>query len=81
MTYQGGSLSSVSTQAEKDSYNNGWIRWDLSLKQGIGDYLTLYFNGSNLNNQFDSGHKGYDLRPSYMSYYGPIYELGLQVKF
>jgi TonB-dependent receptor len=35
MTYQGESLNSVSTQPEKDRFNEDWIRWDLSLKQKI----------------------------------------------
>lgn len=81
MTYQGESLSSVSTQPEKDRFNNDWIRWDLSLKQRITQKLSLYFNGSNLNNQFDSGRQGFDSRPTYLEYYGEQYELGLQLNF
>jgi len=81
MTYQGESLSSVSTQPEKDRFNEDWIRWDLSLKQKITQRLSLYFNGSNLNNQFDSGRQGFDSRPTYLEYYGEQYELGLQFNF
>ena len=81
MTYQGESLNSVSTQAERDRYNNDWIRWDLTLKQNVGEYLTIFFNGSNLSNQFDSGHQGFDSRPTYVEYYGEQLELGLQVNF
>ncbi len=81
MTYQGESLNSVSTQAERDRYNNGWVRWDLTIKQNIGKHISIYFNGSNLNNQYDSGHQGYDSRPTELEYYGEQLELGLQVNF
>jgi TonB-dependent receptor len=82
-TYQGESLSSVgNSSSQLNGYNDSWSRIDLTFKQGLGEYFTIFLNASNITNQFDRKYQGdNNWRPRAELYYGESIELGLQLKF
>ncbi len=51
--YQGAQASSYSLNKDFDSYNRQFWRWDASIKQGVGDHISLFLNLNNISNQRD----------------------------
>jgi TonB-dependent receptor len=82
-TYQGESLSFVgNSSSQLNGYNDSWSRIDFTFKQGVGEYLTIFLNASNITNQFDRKYQGdNNWRPREELHYGESIELGLQLKF
>jgi hypothetical protein len=81
LTYQGASLRSIYGQDELDNWNAAFTRLDFTLRQKAGEYLVFFLSGSNIGDQYDGTYHALDVRPTYMHYYGPNYDLGIQVKF
>ena len=59
-----------------------FTRWSFSLRQKLGNGLSIYFNGVNLTNQNDLTYRALDYpRPSSLNYYGATYDLGIEYRF
>jgi outer membrane receptor for ferrienterochelin and colicin len=48
--YQGAYNRSFTNDQQKDVVQNAYSRWDITVKQGITDYLSLILNINNLTN-------------------------------
>ena len=82
LSYQGESLASIGTQKEHDRWRDEFTRWSFSLRQKLGNGLSVYFNGVNLSNQNDLTYRALDYpRPSSLNYYGATYDLGMEYRF
>jgi TonB-dependent receptor len=51
--YQGSKLTGYSAAADKDRYSQEFWRFDIALKQKIGDNISLYLNVNNISDQND----------------------------
>ncbi len=81
-SYQGESLASIGTQEEHDLWRGEFTRWSFSLRQRLGENISLFFNGVNLSNQNDLTYRALDYpRPSSLNYYGATYDLGIGYEF
>lgn len=80
MFYQSKSLASVGTRKELDSYTDGFVRWDISLKQDIFDYLTIYANIVNVTDNKDQSFQSTGGFSTSLADYGRSGELGVQVR-
>jgi len=79
--HQGGYLSGVGVIAAEDRYIDARDRWDFTLKQDIGDKLTLYLNGVNLTDAPDQVVQAQTRKFRSIAYFGSIYDFGVQYKF
>ncbi len=80
MFYQDGSVDNIGSAALLDTYNDGFVRWDISLKQQILDNITIYANIVNVNNRTDDSYQAYEYLQTAIEDYGRSVELGIQVK-
>jgi TonB-dependent receptor len=81
MFYQSKSLDNIGTREELDSYRSGFVRWDVSIKQSLFEFLTIYANVVNLNNKTDESFQATSGFGTSIEDYGRSGELGVQVRF
>lgn len=79
MFSQSESVDEVGTQKELDSFRDGYIRWDLSIKQRILDYLDVFLNAVNINKKTDESFQSSSLYSTAIEDFGRSFELGIQV--
>ena len=80
MFYQDGSVDNIGSAALLDTYNDGFVRWDISLKQQILNNITIYANVVNVNNRTDDSYQAIKSLQTAIEDYGRSVELGIQVK-
>lgn len=81
-SYQGESLAGIGTQKEHDTWEGDFTRLSFSLRQKLGNGLSIYLNGVNLSNQNDLTYRALDYpRPSSLNYYGATYDFGMEYRF
>jgi len=80
MLLQGKTLTFVGVREELDGYIDSYIRWDLSLKYDLTEYLGIFYN---LNNFTDTPDQSFMQTAKYATgreYYGWTMDLGLNIK-
>ncbi|MGH7599965.1 MAG: TonB-dependent receptor, partial [bacterium] len=80
MFHQSGSLRDIGVLEEQDSYDDGFTRWDLSVRQRITGRIEAYFNVVNLTETRDRRYVFRDNRPTRLESFGRTGDLGLQFR-
>lgn len=80
MFYQDGSVDHIGSAELLDTYNDGFVRWDISIKQQVLNNLTIYANIVNVNNRTDDSYQAFEYLQTAIQDYGRSYELGVQVR-
>jgi TonB-dependent receptor len=80
MFHQSGSLRGVGVIAERDRYDDGYTRWDLSVRQRISGNLEAYFNVANLTETRDRVYVFRNNRPTSLESFGRTADLGIQFR-
>lgn len=79
--HQGRALVGVGTLAQVDQYSRAFTRMDISLKQKLGENLSLLFNVTNLSNEPDTRTQAGTEKYRDLEFYGAMYDLGVQYEF
>ncbi|MEZ4852184.1 MAG: TonB-dependent receptor [Bacteroidia bacterium] len=80
--YQGASLGFVGQREELDGYTDEFFRWDLSMKQKLGNTgVTIFLNVNNISNTPEREFLGSRLFPTRKEYFGWTGDLGVNVRF
>jgi TonB-dependent receptor len=80
MFYQSRSLRGVGVIAERDRYDDGFTRWDLSVRQRLTGNLEAYFNVANLTETRDRAYVLRKNRPTSLESFGRTADLGIQFR-
>ncbi|MBU1101880.1 MAG: TonB-dependent receptor [Bacteroidetes bacterium] len=80
MFYQDGSVNNIGSAELLDTYNAGFVRWDISLKQQIAENIIIFANIVNVNNRTDDTYQAFEYLQTAIQDYGRSVELGIQVK-
>jgi len=64
-----------------DRFTSDYYRYDLSVKQKVNASLQVYLNISNLNNRADRSYQYQSQYPTFVEYYGTVFDLGLRYTF
>jgi outer membrane receptor protein involved in Fe transport len=64
-----------------DRFTSDYYRYDLSVKQKVNASLQVYLNISNLNNRADRSYQYQTQYPTFVEYYGTVFDLGLRYTF
>jgi outer membrane receptor protein involved in Fe transport len=80
MFHQSGSLRDIGVLEEQDGYDDGFTRWDLSVRQRITSRIEAYFNVVNLTETRDRRYVFRDNRPTRLESFGRTGDLGLQFR-
>ena len=82
MVYQGITLGTIGTRAELDGYTDQFIRWDLILKQKLGDSgFTIILNANNLSNTPERTFLGSNTFLTEEQFFGWTGDIGIQYNF
>ncbi len=76
---QGPYLNSINNLAFLDTYEKSFSRWDVSLKQSILDYLSVFVNVNNIFNTIDGSYSAFRNLDLGGSIYGLSAEMGVKV--
>jgi len=83
MLYQDATLSSIGATPELDGFTDELLRFDLSVKFRLTDYISLYFNANNITNRRDASFlfgRGNPLNyPRSVQYYGYSLDFGIGI--
>jgi len=79
--YQGRSLRGNARVEPNDSYVEGFLRYDFSLRYRVGDHLSFLVSGVNIGNQPDISSLSGTSRHSTYDIYGAMYDFGIQYDF
>lgn len=82
MVYQGITLGTIGTRAELDGYTDQFIRWDLIVKQKLGDSgFTIILNANNLSNTPERTFLGSNTFLTEEQFFGWTGDIGIQYNF
>ncbi len=81
VSYQGRSLSGNARVEPNDSYVEGFLRYDFTLRYRVGDHLSFLVSGVNIGNQPDISSLSGTSRHSTYDIYGAMYDFGIQYDF
>ncbi len=78
--YQSDKLSSLGATPVLDAFTVAYGRWDLAVRQKIGDAIQVYANFNNLNNRHDESVLGFrQINDTALEYYGLTIDLGIRL--
>jgi TonB-dependent receptor len=79
--YQDNYLIFPGSSPIQDNINWNFWRFDVALKQKLSSRFSLFLNLNNVNNMREERFRNYDTEfPSSIQNYGPVYNMGIQLK-
>ena len=80
MFKQGESVNVIGSQKEHDTYNRGFTRWDLSIKQRLSGSVDAYVNIVNLTGADDMAYQFVREKDTAIQDYGMGVDVGMQIQ-
>jgi len=81
LVIQGPSLQFVGTRPELDGFADAYARWDMVVRQKIGEHFSVYANVNNLTNYSEGAFLGSANYPTREEYFGWSADLGVRYVF